>query len=152
VVGNSEITFDTGVPGQTVYSYDTLLISNIGGGGVDLLVWLAGQDLEAITEGAKCPDSNILDIRSMAFRCKVGTLFQNDWRDVPHWDDSQACPVYDGNSDCMTCQGALPIIDHFGLLANGHTAECWFRLTYPGPPCIGEFSNENSLLIFARAI
>ena len=139
---------------QTVYSYNTMLIKNSAEGGVDLFVWLAGQNLEAVTPYAQCPATNVLDINNVEFRCKIGTLFQQDWRDVPHWDDSLACPTKDLQ---FTCQGAVPLVKindgtfPFGLLANGHTAECWFRLNYP-TPCVGEFSNEQSIMLFARAI
>ena len=143
---DTELAFDAGVPDQTVYSYNTMLIKNSADGGVDLVAWLAGQDLEATTPYAKCPDSNVLEIKNVEFRCKVGTIFDQGWRHVPRWDDSKPCGFPPG-----TCQGAVPL-NTVPVLANGHTAECWFRLTYPMPICVGEFASENSIMLFARAI
>ena len=143
------VTFEDGTSGMTVYSTNTLKILNEAEGGVDLIVWLAGNDLASSTGGAKCPDSNILDVdKAMEFRCKIGTLFNNEWNLVDNPDDTRDCDLSD-------CQGADPLIGTAfpPILANMHTAECWFRLTYP-TPCIGTFESPTSggILIYARAI
>jgi len=144
------VTFEEGSSGMTVYSTNTLKILNEAEGGVDLIVWLAGNDLASSTSGAKCPDSNVLDVdKAMQFRCKIGTLFNNEWNYVDNPDDTRDCDLQD-------CQGADPLIGNAfpPILANMHTAECWFRLTYP-TPCIGTFESPaiaGGILIYARAI
>jgi hypothetical protein len=152
------LEFETGVPGQTVYATDTLLIKNCAEGGVDLMVWMAGRDLVATSSEAKCPDSQVLAISNVDFRCKIGTIFNDVWTEMPYYDTNKECP-----DDCGKCKGAEPLLEgadalptdaafEEGLLANGHTAECWFRLTYPTPICYGEFSADKAILIIARAI
>jgi len=151
----ASLEFETGVPGQTVYATDTLLIKNCAEGGVDLMVWMAGRDLLATSSEAKCPDSQVLAISNVDFRCKIGTLFNDVWTPMPYYNSNLECISSDGK-----CKGAEPLLEgsdnelpfEDGLLANGHTAECWFRLTYPEPICYGEFSAEQAVLIIARAI
>jgi len=151
----ASLEFETGVPGQTVYATDTLLIKNCAEGGVDLMVWMAGRDLLATSLEAKCPDSQVLAISNVDFRCKIGTLFNDVWTPMPYYNSNLECISSDGK-----CKGAEPLLKgsdnelpfEDGLLANGHTAECWFRLYYPTPICYGEFSAEQAVLIIARAI
>jgi hypothetical protein len=147
------VTFPAGTPGQTVYSESTLKIKNTADGGVDLVTWLAGTDLFASDGAAKCPDSNIIDVEKyMQYRCKIGTYFNNPWTNVPNPNDKLDCDL-DG------CQGSSPLLptllqsDHIpSILANQHTAECWFRFTYPTPICVGDFANGGEIIIYARAI
>jgi len=151
VVPDDSITFPGGTCEQVVYSPDTLKIKNTAEGGVDLAVWLAGTDLEAADGAAKCPYSNIIDVdQFLDFRCKIGTDMDNTWRKVPNPNDKLSCgPVH---SDC---QGAAPLTlsDPTGhsILGNMHTAECWFRFTYPCP-CVGDFEEGGDIIIYARAI
>jgi hypothetical protein len=141
------VTFAQGSSGQTVYSTNTLMIKNEAEGGVDLVAWLAGTDLVSSTENAKCPYSNVLDVDEyMDYRCKIGTLFNNPWNDVHNPDDTKDCTI-------SSCQNALPLTPQAlmpSILANGHTAECWFRLYIP-VPCFGTF-DQGEILIYARAI
>jgi hypothetical protein len=150
------ITFDVGQPGQTVYSLNTLKIKNEAEGGVDLVAWLAGTDLTSPEVASKCPYSNVFDVEGLLdpsgrqygieYRCKIGTFFNNPWNFVQNPNDKLDCTL-----DC--CQGAKPLIPDTGMVsivANGHTAECWFRLTYP-VPCVGDFT-DGQILIYARAI
>jgi len=170
------IAFGEGAAGQTVYSTNTLKIKNgdTVGAGVDIAVWLAGTDLTSSILPAKCPESNVLEAQQIEFRCKLGSIFNNPWHMVPNPNDKLPCnPVerqddgkpltYSGDTKWIeatdnyegpgTCQGALDIVPDSNvenILYSGHTAECWFRLTYP-VPCIGLFDN-GQILIFARAI
>jgi hypothetical protein len=174
------IAFGDGAAGSTVYSTNTLKIKNgdTVGAGVDIAVWLAGTDLTSSILPAKCPESNVLEADNIEFRCKIGSIFNNPWHYVPNPNDKEDCePVetqekgkplcfdaktvectrWDGATDYYhgpgTCQGALDIVpdsDVENILYAGHTAECWFRLTYP-VPCIGLF-DTGQILIFARAI
>jgi hypothetical protein len=142
------VSFDTGTAGQTVYSTNTLKIYNDAEGGVDLAVWIAGTDLTSPDVAAKCPTSNVLDVdKYLEYRCKIGTKFNNEWNYVPNPNDKEPCYCAWG-----PCQGAKPLTPNTlpSILANQHTAECWFRLTYP-VPCVGEFT-DGQILIFARAI
>jgi hypothetical protein len=86
----------------------------------------------------------------MEFRCKLGSIFDNDWRLVPNPNDKEDCTL-------VECQGAKPLssVDltegaTASFLTVGSTAECWFRLNYP-TPCIGLF-DQGQIMIFARAI
>jgi len=150
VVPDDSITFPAGTCEQQVYSPDTLKIKNTAAGGVDLVLWLAGTDIEAADgAAAKCPTSNIIDVEtSLEFRCKIGTQMDNEWRHVPNPNDKLNCEM-------DSCQGAeeLTEADPTGnhVLGNMHTAECWFRFTYPCP-CNGDFEEGGEIIIYARAI
>lgn len=144
------VAFDQGSSGQTVYSTNTLKIKNEAEGGVDLVAWIAGTDLVSSTPQAKCPASNVLDVENyMEYRCKIGTLFNNPWNFVQNPDDTEECTIYG-------CQGATPLTPNIvssypiSILANGHTAECWFRLSIP-TPCFGTY-DLGEILVYARAI
>jgi len=152
----ASLEFENGVQGQTVYATDTLYIKNCAEGGVDLMVWLAGKNMPATVDGAQCP-GNVLEIKNMEFRCKIGTIFNNEWNDVPYYDSNKVCPDTNGH-----CKNGMPLLGDAtgntpaapfedGLLANGHTAECWFRLNYP-TGCVGSFGSSDAILIIARAI
>jgi hypothetical protein len=148
---DSAISFPTGALGQTVYSPETLKIKNTADGGVDLVTWLAATDIEAASgTPAKCPDSNIIDVEKyMEYRCKIGTIFNNPWNFTQNPNDKLDCTV-------DNCQGATPLMPAFlptpSVLLNGHTAECWFRFTYPTPICVGDFTEGGEVIIYARAI
>jgi len=147
----SPVSFPPVSSGQTVYSTNTLKILNDGDGGVDLLAWIAGTDLTSSTTPALCPITNALDVEKyMDYRCKIGTIFNNPWHDLPNPNGKTDCDKWD-------CQGAQPLMPDVlkndkvpSVLMSGHTAECWFSLTYP-TPCIGTF-DQGEILVFARAI
>jgi len=164
------IEFEEGSAGETVYSVNTLKIKNEdSGAGVDVAVWLAGTDLVSSVLPAKCPDSQVLEAENIEFRCKIGSVMNNPWHKLPNPNDKEPCnPVknqdekpcsltwndatdnYEG--EC-SCQGAVDIVPDAkveNILYAGHTAECWFRLTYP-VPCVGLF-DTGEVLVFARAI
>jgi hypothetical protein len=147
------LTFPEGTPGQTVYSEQTLKIKNTAEGGVDLIAWLAATDLFAADGAAKCPESNIINVEDwMEYRCKIGTIFNNPWSYVQNPNDKEDCTV----DECQNAQPLLPTIweqQHLpSVLLNQHTAECWFRFTYPTPLCVGDFSMGGEIIIYARAI
>ena len=171
VSSGSAIEFASGSAGQTVYSTNTLKIKNelTDNAGVDVAVWLAGTDLTSSVLPAKCPDSNVLEAENIEFRCKIGTVMNNPWHKVPNPNDKEPCNPVEKQDDkpcCLewndesdnyvcdcTCQGALDIVPDANIeniLYAGHTAECWFRLTYP-VPCVGLF-DSGEILVFARAI
>jgi len=142
------ISFEPGSSGQTVYSTNHLIVTNEAEGGVLLYAWLAGTDLVSSTSPAKCPDSEILDVDTyMEYRCKIGSLFSNEWNYVDNPDDTRDCDF------AKDCQGADPLLTDFkelSLLTVGSWAECWFRLFIP-TPCIGTF-DQGQILIYARAV
>ena len=162
--GAPAIWYEDGVPGQTVYSGNKLVITNLAEGGVDLLVFIAADDLTDPTHfGAKCPVSNVLDVdvpginQGMEYNCKIGTLKDNEWNDIHNKNTKLECNgevVLDPNwyfGDDSVCYGATALLtEHLPILMNIHEAECQFRLTYP-IPCIGSFT-EGLIHIIVRAI
>jgi len=142
------IAFADGSSGQTVYSTNHLIVTNEAEGGVILYVWLAGTDLVSSEGPAKCPYDNTLNVdQQMEYRCKIGSLFNNEWNYVDNPDDTRDCDF------ATDCQGADPVLNNYeyaSFLTVGSWAECWFRLTYP-TPCIGLF-DQGQILIFARAV
>ena len=154
----SAITFPAAQAGQTVYSTNTLMIKNTAAGGVDLAVYLAGNDLVDQSGIGKCPVSNILSINNMGYRCKVGTYMSEEYTPLQNLNTKQECDslkdrqcLVDGKEHQYN--DLLPdASDAFtSILYNGHTAECWFSLTIP-LPCIGSFSAGNAVDILVRAI
>jgi len=140
------VSFADGWPGQTVYSTNTLKIHNGSDGGVDLFAWIAGSDLESSTSPSKCPDSNVLESDNIEYRCKIGTIFNNQWTELQNPNDKLACKI-------AGCQGATPLLanqPYLSIIGADHTAECWFRLTYP-VPCVGTF-DTGTVYIYVRAI
>src|SRR3989338_318275 len=154
--GAPAIQYESGVPGQTVYSTNKLLVTNLAEGGVDLAAYIAASDLTDPTHfAAKCPVSNVLDVETagtlvapqgMDYRCKVGTDAEKNFNDKTNKNNAAGCTS-------ASCAGAMPLIRETAAptrLLNQHTAECQFRLTYP-VPCVGSFT-EGSVYILVRAI
>jgi hypothetical protein len=162
--GAEAIWYEDGVPGQTVYSGNKLVITNLAEGGVDLLVFLAADDLtDPSSFAAKCPVSNVLDVDGqgdndgMEYRCKIGTMADNEWYNIQNKNTKMGCsygipfPIYANIPYPFNCYGATPVIrENLPILMNQHEAECQFRLTYP-IPCIGNFS-EGLIHLMVRAI
>jgi len=144
------IAFEDGAsPGQMVYSTNSLFVENDAEGGVDLYAWIAATDLVDTSGAAKCPTSNVLESDQMEYRCKIGTLFNDPWTPLTNPVDSMSCRF------AQRCQNAQPLLPSDGLplvsfILNGHTAECWFRITYP-VPCVGTF-DEGQVLLYVRAV
>jgi hypothetical protein len=142
------IAFEDGAsPGQMVYSTNSLFVENDAEGGVDLYAWIAATDLVDTSGAAKCPLSNVLESDQMEYRCKIGTLFNDPWTELTNPDDSKPCTF------AGTCQNAKPLLPNLAVgsfILNGHTAECWFRITYP-VPCVGTF-DEGQVLLYVRAV
>ena len=155
--GANSIWYEYGVPGQTVYSGNKLVITNLAEGGVDLLIFIAADDLTDPTHfAAKCPVSNVLDVEeNMEYNCKIGTMKDEDWNGIENKDTKEGCHCVvsldptehlDGH-----CYGATPLLEEYlPILMNQHEAECQFRLTYP-IPCVGSFT-EGLIHIIVRAI
>jgi hypothetical protein len=155
--GANSIWYEDGVPGQTVYSGNKLVITNLAEGGVDLLVFIAADDLTDPTHfGAKCPVSNVLDVEdNMEYNCKIGTMKDELWNDIENKNTKEGCHCeisLDPNDPLRgNCYGATPLLDDFlPILMNQHEAECQFRLTYP-VPCVGSFT-EGLIHIIVRTI
>jgi hypothetical protein len=150
------LEFPAGVLGQTVYAMNTLNIKNTADGGVDLYAWLAMTDFRASSGPAKCPLGNWIDVETqVGYRCKIGTLFNNEWNLVHNPDDTKVCKVDTKDYDSSRCQGATPLLANhqmFSIIANQHTAECWFRFTYPENECKGTFDLGGEVIVYARAI
>jgi hypothetical protein len=147
--GAPAIWYETGVPGQTVYSGNQLVVTNLAEGAVDLFAWIAADDLtDPDHSGAKCPVSNVLDVdKQMQYRGKIGTTF-GEWTQMHNKDNSAGC----SSTSCfaatpLAAGGGMPFA---GILHNMHSGEVAFRLTYP-VPCIGSFT-EGMLHVIVRAI
>jgi hypothetical protein len=152
------IQFPPAMAGQVVFSTNTLMIKNTAAGGVDLAVYLVGNDLKDSSGIGLCPWTNVLDINQMRYRCKVGTYLSEEWTKLSHLKEANECHDLD-TRQCLVEDGW----DHYNdllpdaasavtsLLYNGHTAECWFKLTVP-IPCIGTFSAANAVEVLVRAI
>jgi hypothetical protein len=167
--GAPGITYEDGFPGEIVMSENKLMVTNLAEGGVDLWAFIAADDLTDPTHsGALCPVSSVLDVEGyfdprtqtqwdgMDYRCKIGTMEDDMWHDMPNKDNTAACGWVEGNP-CLQCAGATPLV--FGMngdvplvpfLGNMKTAECQFKLQYP-VPCIGDFT-EGLIHIIVRAL
>jgi hypothetical protein len=148
--GSPKITYEPGLPGQTVMSTNKLVITNLAEGGVDLWAFIAASDLTDPTHsGAKCPFSNVLDTdQYMQFRCKIGTIEDDGWDTITNKDNLSPC-------DPSSCMGALPLLQgspyqYYSIIKNLGTAECQFRLTYP-VPCVGNFT-QGLIYVIVRAV
>lgn len=157
---------------RTVHSLNRLKVKNTAEGGVNMWMYLAGTDLYDPSGASKCPVTNQLSIRQMAYRGWSGTQWTSweGWVQMGKYDQNAACdPVAEDSyinavgsdlvSDTdMTCYGGLPVpYDHNALqpqlshlLTNQGNLEVEFKLTYP-TPCVGTFS-EGSLLVFGKAV
>jgi hypothetical protein len=61
--GSPAISYESGVPGQTVMSTNKLVVTNLAEGGVDLWTFIAATDLtDPSHSGALCPESNVLNV------------------------------------------------------------------------------------------
>jgi len=153
------IHFEDGGPGDIVHSENHLKIKNMGEGGVNLWIFLAGTDLYGAEGAAKCPVTNKIDIeQAMKFRGWSGTLGP-EWSDFDMWvfmgeyDQNDGCDWACGGSPKKTCYGGKPVpgwspMDN--VLTNNGLMEVEFKLEYP-VPCIGTFNN-GELLVFGKAI
>jgi hypothetical protein len=157
--GAPSVWYEDGVPGQTVYSGNKLKVANLAEGAVDLLVFIAADDLtDPSHTAAKCPISNVLDVEKyMEYRCKIGTMADNEWNTITNKDTKLECDETfaldptDEFGDEQICYGAKSVVtEYLPMLMNQHEAECAFRLTYP-VPCVGSFS-EGLLHIIVRTI
>jgi hypothetical protein len=144
--------------GQVVESSNTLMIANTADGGVDLAAYIVGHDLTSSSVPALCPDSNVLDINNMDYRCKVGTYMSDVFTPVSHIKEANLCKDLSLRK-CLVQDGwsfkndLLPDATSAftSILYNGHTAECWFQLTVP-IPCMGTYSASNAIEVLVRAI
>jgi hypothetical protein len=161
------IMFEEGGPGDCVHSLNRVQIRNMGEGGVNLWIYLAGTDLYGIG-AAKCPYSNVIDIEdNMLFRAWSGTEqpgqlpFGNGdfdiWVDMGEYDENapcdDACYMYTQTGPLVTCYGGKPIpgwAPYDNILTNGGLMEVEFKLCYP-IPCIGQFTS-GQIFVFGKAI
>jgi len=162
------IAFEEGGPGDYVHSLNRVQIRNIGLGGVNLWIYLAGTDLYGIG-AAKCPSTNKIDIENMFFRAWSGTQqtpSENPWGNS-EFDGWVPMGEYDEDAPCdaacwfntqehtpyVTCYGGKPIpgwTPTDNILTNGGLMEVEFKLQYP-TPCIGTFSS-GQIFVFGKAI
>jgi hypothetical protein len=146
--GAPKIWYEDGLPGQTVYSGNKLIVTNLAEGGVDLWAFLAADDLtDPGHSGAMCPVSNVLDVdKYMDYRCKIGTAEDDNWHPITNKINTQGCWP-------LSCMNAQPLIWGFpqgSMIFNQKDAECQFRLEYP-VPCIGDFT-EGMIHVLVRAV
>ncbi len=170
------LTFPSAQPGTTVYSTNSLLIQNTALGGVDLAVFMAGNDLvDTAHSGALCPTSNVLSITNIGYRCNIGSYFSENWTEIPNLKQSAQCgetgvlPETTGEGT-NTNIGSQPtcLVDSSwpfsnllipdehskvsdSILHNGAQAQCTFQLNVPFP-CMGTFSSIKALDVLIRAV
>jgi hypothetical protein len=153
--GASSIEFEPGTVGDRVYSTNGLVIANDADCGVAMGIWLGGHDWVATNEGAKCPESYVLDVdRYMDFRCELndGTYIDQTWKDVENKNLKVTCA-----NIVETCFGLQPALgndrpnNRQNVLLNGQAIKCLFRLDIPTPICVGG-PFEGDFLVLMRAI
>jgi hypothetical protein len=147
--GAPSITYEAGVPGQTVMSTNKLVVTNLAEGGVDLWAFIAADDLTDPTHsGALCPISNVLDVETnMQYRCKIGTFEDDTWHSMTNKDNTLGCsPDVCYYAQRLVWSNVMP----FSIIGNLKSAECQFKLHYP-VPCIGTFS-MGSIHIIVKAV
>ena len=152
--GASSISYETGLPGQTVGSTNKLVITNLADGGVHLYPFIGASDLTDPTHTAvKCPLSNVLNTdgsklyEGLEYRCKIGSSEDDTWHNIDNKDNSQSCST----EGCLGLDELLPGFPPWDNdLPPLGTAECQFRLTYP-VPCVGSFT-EGVIYVAVRAI
>ena len=152
----SSVLFPHTQPGQTVYSTNTLIIKNTAAGGVDLAAYLVGNDLYDTSGVALCPDSNILSVTNIAYRCKVGTFMSETFTPLQHLKEAAVCKEFNLRHclvDTNNFNDLLPDASYAwtSILYNQHQAECWFKLTVP-VPCAGTFTNPSAIEVLVRAL
>lgn len=170
----TSLMFPSGVqPGTTTFATNSLLITNAGSG-VDLIVFLTGNDMWDNTTAssgiALCPTTNVLNISNVGYKCKVGSFTSEQYTPLPELKQSAACAwsgvLWGKTADQITClvpdgtpgwpysnllipdPGAL-ITD--SILHSGVTAQCYFDLNVPRP-CFGTYSAPNAVDVLIRAI
>jgi hypothetical protein len=147
--GQPAITYEPGVPGQTVMSTNKLVVTNLAEGGVDLWAFIAADDLTDPTHsGALCPVSNVLDVETnMEYRCKIGTFEDDCWHSMTNKDNTLGCsPMVCYYAQRLVWSNVMP----FSIIGNLKSAECQFRLHYP-VPCIGSFT-QGLIHIIVKAV
>lgn len=159
------IHFEDAGPGEWAHSENHIKIMNVGEGGVNLWMYIAGTNLYGTDGAAKCPWSNVLEIENMWFRGWSGTLDPSDigicrredldfdcWRWMPEYDENDGCDMA-CDSYKPRCYGGKTLPGRHpmdNVLTNGGLMEVEFKILYP-VPCVGTFSN-GEILIFGKAI
>jgi hypothetical protein len=168
--GAPSVEFEEGVPGETVYSLNKLVITNLAEGAVDLRTWIGASDFtDPAHSGALCPISNVLDTDAMyrsggnldwglEYRGKKGT-YLGDWHPSSNKDPADGCTFeagvdHSGALTGNTCHGLQDVVwggeTWVQVLENMHSEEVEFRLTYP-VPCIGDFT-DGSIYVIVKAV
>jgi Mg-chelatase subunit ChlD len=138
------IQFEEGGAGDIVHSINHIIVKNLGDGGLNLWMYIAGTDLYGIG-AAKCPKTNKIDIENwMQFRGWTGTISGN-WTYMSEYDENDGCKLFG------TCYGGLPVPENAtNVLTNNDILEVEFKLEYP-MPCIGKF-DDGSIIIIGKPI
>jgi hypothetical protein len=156
---------------RTVHSLNKLKVRNVGEGGVNMWMFLAGTDLFDPSGASKCPITNVLAIEDyMWYRGWSGTQWTSweGWEQMGKYNQNDDCSVYEGTYQSAptgtdtnpSCYGGKPVpwpntgdsiqdaMEH--VLTNQGTLEVEFKLQYP-MPCVGTFS-QGSLMVFGKAV
>lgn len=140
------------LPGQTTFSGNKLVITNLAEGGVDLWAFIGATDFtDSSSSGAMCPTSNVLEAETaLDFRCKIGTFEDDNWHDMTNKINTQGCSP-------IKCYNLTPLLGtnglngmRYSLLYNGKSAECQFKLTLP-TQCTGTF-DQGMLQVVVKSI
>jgi hypothetical protein len=144
-------------PGQSTFSGNKLVVTNLAEGGVDLWAFIAATDLTDPTHsGAKCPWSNVLDVEGlyfkdvqygMQYRCKIGTFEDDEWEWITNKVNTDGCSP----SMCYNAKHLLAGYAPASIIGNLKSAECQFRLTLPLDCTVSEFT-EGKIQVIVKAV
>ena len=147
------IIFGNAQPGQTSYS-DVANITNNGEGGVELDLFIGGDDFQA-SQGGRCPNSSILSLENFRYYA-IHDNTQNtsvDPRAVNGYvainKSSVFQPFFYNNSEIIQTDYNDPYWMG-NILQPGQSMHLTFRLDLPDP-CIGNF-DEGAIYFWSETI
>lgn len=144
-------------PGQTTFSENKLVVTNLASGGVDLWAFISSADF---TVNGNCPISNVFDVDGFAtgkdygikYRCKIGTMENDLWTPITNKVNTAGCtPASCFNAQPVLGSGSTAYTPAFpSIIGNQKSAECQFQLTLP-QQCSGSFA-DGKLQVIVKAV
>ncbi|NOZ80749.1 MAG: hypothetical protein GXP63_03680 [DPANN group archaeon] len=162
-----DVDFGTVTPGTNSYS-SSILVENAAesGSGVLLDMAISGTDFyDPTNSGAKCPDSNVLNLRSFAYYASNGAyhtmvgslranLYGQDGLDEGYYSIPYETADPDAREEIMQDAGLVNLggkdYQAGNVLSPGAEISVTFRLALP-EPCNGDFS-DGSIYFWGSAI
>lgn len=134
----STLAFGTTQPGTTIYSTNSLLIKNNAQGGVDLAVFIAGNNLIDSSGTALCPTSNVLSINNIGYKCKVGSYASEQWTPIPNVKQPAACGDNGALPETVHTTITSTVVSSTTTTITENVPQC---LTDTGYPTFWQYSN-----------